>query len=117
MGVDWFVAGSCEMASDVPLDKMAELSRLAEDYLRVGRGLSWAEWTALGIQSRAAFLDAANRLQVERAGIQAVANQSMAAALETLAQVDGGKAKLAAAMARVTAQATAKLEATTFEQA
>lgn len=110
--VDWFMAGMCEPAGDVPPEKMAELSRVAEDYLRVGKGLSWAEWTALGPQSQAAFLHAANRLWTERAAMFGLAATSVEAALEVASKLDGGRAKVAAAMTRVMEKTAARLRET-----
>lgn len=107
-GIDWFMGGICEAASDLPLDKFASLSRQAEDFLR--SGLSWQEWALLGTQSRAAFIDAGNRLRIEQAAILGLACSSKEAALELMAKLDGGKGKVADTMARVMADALARLE-------
>ena len=77
-GIDWFLAGLCESVSDVPVDKLATLSREAENFLR--SGLGWPEWAILGPESRAAFIDAGNRLRIEQAAVLGLACSSKEAA-------------------------------------
>lgn len=110
--IDWFTLDLVEASNDLPEEQMAILSKRAENFLRVGKGLSWAEWNALSPASHAAFLDAANRLEVERCALIGLAASGRDAAFEILAKLDGGKAKLIATMLSVMEQTAHKLEAT-----
>lgn len=113
MKIDWFTAPICESASDMPPEKLRDLSKRAEAWLRTGAAtISWAEWQQLDPMSMAALEDAGNRLWIERAGLIGLAAAAPEAAVDILSGVDGGKLRLQIAMATVMGAAAKRLEET-----
>ncbi len=71
-------------------DERETTEAVAEGFLRAGGSLSWPEWCAMPILSRAAFIVSADRLAAERAAMAGTAAQSPGSAAEIMAASDGG---------------------------
>lgn len=77
-------------------DDAVVIADMADAFLRAGGALSVADWDAMSSDAKAAFISAGNLIRREQAALTGLAATNKAYALEMLADVDGGEAKIEA---------------------
>lgn len=92
--VDWFQAGYAVSSEEPSREAMVVMSRDAEAFMRAGGWISWDKWRSLSPESRSAWIDAGNRIAVERAVLSGLASSDRAAAMSMLESLDDGKTKV-----------------------
>jgi hypothetical protein len=96
--VSLFAVAELDPSSEVTDELRAVLAEHARLFLIGGGRLSLADWTALSLVERAAFVAAGRLLAVRQAVRIGEASQGELAALRVEAEIDGGAAHDAAAL-------------------
>jgi hypothetical protein len=65
--IDWFILDTMQPAIEITEELEGTLVHYATQYLKMGKRLSWEEFSNLGEVSRKAFEEAADMLRIESA--------------------------------------------------
>jgi len=90
---------------------IAALFGHAEQFLRAGGKLSWAEWCSMDATTKAAFSRAGDMLDTERAIACGLATQGIDAQADLVAEFDGGEMKRRIVLERMAARIDVQLRA------
>jgi len=108
MNLDRFMVdcGLAKAEGDLPLDALTVLMEEAEAFLRAG--VPYQLWCTLGPESRAAFVEASNRIWRERCAMIGIASQSELHAAMVQDEESGKEMAARAALDKVAADMAAK---------
>ena len=105
MNIDAFMA-ACGIGDVEGNDGLgAVTTECAEAFLRAGGSIALAEWASLNDMSRAALVDAGNRIATERAVMCGLASLGPDQAAKVMQSADGGATRIRLALERVVAKA------------
>lgn len=112
MKIDRFMlatSGLVDGQGEIGDETRAVLSESAEAFLRAGGVLSFSDWEAFSQETRAAFVDANERVWAERAFMIGVASQGVDGAATIIEKVDGGDTRIRLALDRAVVRSLSRM--------
>ena len=93
--IDWLME-DCDLVrvEEITTEAQAEMQAAAEEFLRAGGVLTWSKWRRLTPESKMAFMDARQRLNVEQAVMIGLASHSPQSAARVMAASDDGEMEI-----------------------